>query len=257
MPLLIDTHAHLYHKKFDADRPAMLARAFEHCSHLLLPNIDSASVAGMKQLAVDYPGRCLPMMGLHPSSVQAESLEAELQLCEDELAAGGYIAVGETGIDLYWDKSTLELQQQSLARHIAWAKQYNLPIVLHSRSAFNETMEIIEAAQDGSLRGVFHCFTDGPEQATRVAAVGFYMGIGGVLTFKNSGLAETLSQVDLKHLVLETDAPYLAPVPYRGKRNESAYVYEVAQFLAEVKGMSYEVVAEATTANAKALFRLG
>lgn len=254
MELCIDTHAHLYHKNFAPDEAAMMGRAKAVLSHVLLPGIDSESIVPLKALAQRYPGFCLPMAGVHPCSVK-EDYQHELKLAEAELATGSYCGVGEAGIDLYWDQTTLPLQQKALRTQLEWAKELNLPIVLHSREAFNETIALVEAAQDGSLCGIFHCFTDGPEQARRAIDAGFMLGIGGVLTYKNNGgLDGVIKALGLSHIVLETDAPYLTPLPHRGKRNESSYTQLVCQKLAEVLELPYDEVARTTSANARRIF---
>ena len=197
------------------------------------------------------------MMGLHPCDVSEENYKHEIAHVEEELETGKYIAVGEIGLDLHWDKSTLEIQKKAFIHQIELAKKYKLPIAIHVRDSFNEAIEIIEELNDKNLRGVFHCFTGSNEDAERVINLGgFYLGIGGVLTFKNSGLDKTIVAIDLKHLILETDAPYLAPTPNRGKRNESKYIVNIAEKLAEVHQTSIEKVAETTTLNAKKLFGL-
>lgn len=262
--LLIDTHTHLFHAQFEADRDAVMTRAREVCSHVLLPAIDLDRLPAVKALAAAYPGFALPMCGLHPTDV-VEDYEPILAALEAELAApnfpgGPWVAVGETGLDLYWDKTSLPRQQESLRRHLDWAARYNLPIVLHSRNAFWETAELVADAQQrysGRIRGVFHCFVDGPKEAARSVELGFYIGIGGVLTYKNNGgLDDTLRAVPQDRIVLETDSPYLPPVPYRGKRNESSYLGLVAQRLADALHISYDAVAELTSANARQLFRI-
>ncbi|MBX3102117.1 MAG: TatD family hydrolase [Bacteroidetes bacterium] len=253
---LIDTHAHLYADKYAQDRDAMIARARVHCSHLLLPNIDEASIAPLHALAAAYPGYCLPMMGLHPCYVP-EDYTPVLERMAALLDTGQYIGVGETGLDLYWDKSTLPRQQESLRVHIRWARDYDLPLILHTRNATQEVIAELEAAQDGRLRGICHCFSDGPEEAARITDLGFHLGIGGVITYKNNGLLpDAVRSVDPRWLVLETDAPYLAPVPHRGQRNESAYLIHIAGRLAQELDMSSDELAALTTRNAKALFRL-
>lgn len=255
-PMFADTHAHLYHKQFDGDREAMLQRALEAgVNKLFLPNIDLDSVEGMHALALAHPDRCFPMMGLHPCSV-GEHNEAVMHRIEALLRKGGYCAVGEIGIDLYWDKTWLLQQQEVFRQHVRWAKELDLPIVIHCRQSFEEVMAIVEEENDATLRGVFHCFTGTPEEAQRVIALGgFFLGIGGVTTYPKGGLFETMQQVGAEHCVLETDAPYLAPVPFRGKRNESSYIPHIAAKLAEATGTTVDDIARITTHNAETLFR--
>ncbi len=254
---LIDTHTHIYLEQFDQDRAKVVDRAVKaRVSHLLMPNIDSHTVISMMAAARQYPGKCLPMMGLHPTSVKA-TWQTELANIEKWLKKGDFVAVGETGIDLYWDKTYLAEQKESMEQHIHWAKEYSLPLVLHSRNSLDELFDVLMPAQDSSLSGVFHCFPGDPGQARKVIDMGFMLGIGGVVTYKNSLMAEVVDAVDLEHLLLETDAPFLSPVPYRGRRNESAYLLYIAERIAEIKGVEVEEVAEVTTANARQLFRLG
>ena len=254
---LIDTHTHIYLEQFDHDRAKVVDRAVKaQVSHLLMPNIDSHTVISMMAAARQYPGKCLPMMGLHPTSVKT-TYRTELANIEKWLKKGEFVAVGETGIDLYWDKTHLAEQKESLERHIHWAKEYALPLVLHSRNSLDELFDVLMPEQDPSLTGVFHCFPGNVTQARKVIDIGFMLGIGGVVTYKNSLMAEVVDAVDLEHLLLETDAPFLSPVPYRGKRNESAYLTYIAGRIAEIKGVTVEEVAEITTANARRLFRLG
>lgn len=255
--MLIDTHTHLYSEQFAEDREAMIQRAIEAgVEKFFLPNIDAASVQGMKELAVKYPLRCYPMMGLHPCSVN-EKVEEELALVKKELDEAHYHAVGEIGIDLYWDKSFQAQQEMAFRQQIAWAKEKNLPIVIHCREAFDEILSILDEVNDDRLSGIFHCFTGTIEQAKHILNYGdFKLGIGGVVTFKNSGLDQVVAQLQLEDLVLETDAPYLAPAPYRGKRNESAYLVKVAEKLADIYQISLTEVAEVTTKNALQIFQL-
>ncbi len=221
---------------------------------LFLPNIDQESIEAMDALAEAYPDVCFPMMGLHPCSV-GEDNAAQMAEVERLLRTGRYCAVGEIGIDLHWDKTFLVQQQDVFRRHVHWAKELALPIVIHCRESFDETIAIVEEENDDRLRGVFHCFTGTPEQAARVVALGgFYLGIGGVITFPNGGLAETMAVVGPDHCVLETDAPYLAPVPHRGKRNESSYIPLIAAKLASATGRSIEDIEALTTTNAERLF---
>jgi TatD DNase family protein len=253
--MFIDTHAHLYHKQFDGDREEMLARSVDAgVRKLFLPNIDHGSIEGMHALCDAHPDLCFPMMGLHPSHVTPDFAK-DLAEVERLLSEGRYFAVGEIGIDLYWDKTFLVQQQEAFRMQVRWAKELALPIVIHSRESFSEVFSIVEDENDNSLRGVFHCFTGTVEQASMVIELGgFKLGIGGVITFPKSGLAQTMSTVGAEHCVLETDAPYLAPVPYRGKRNESGYVPLIAQALAQATGRSLGDIARITTANAEQLF---
>lgn len=252
---LIDTHAHLYHPQFDADREAMLARALESgVTKLFLPNVDHDSIAAMDALAAAHPGRCFAMMGLHPCSVGADNAAA-MEEVERLLRTGRYCAVGEIGIDLYWDKTFLAQQQEVFRQQVRWAKELRMPIAIHCRESFAEVIAIVEEEHGGALTGVFHCFTGTPAQARRVMALdGFFLGIGGVVTYPKGGLFETLREVGAERCVLETDAPYLAPVPHRGKRNESGYLPLIAARLAEAVGASVEEIARITTANAEQLF---
>lgn len=254
--MLIDTHTHLYADAFAEDSDAMMQRAFAAgVDKVFLPNIDEASVPGMEALVAQYPGQVYAMMGLHPCSVGAD-VAAVLDRLEAQLHAGVYAGIGETGLDYYWDMTYQAQQKLSLARHIDWAKQWKLPIILHTRDAFEDTYDMIAAAHDETLTGIFHCFSGSVEEAEKVLALdGFYLGIGGVLTFKNSGLDKVVAELPLERLVLETDSPYLAPTPHRGKRNESAYLRLVAEKLAAVKGLPLSTVAEVTTANALKVFR--
>jgi TatD DNase family protein len=254
----IDTHSHLYSSQFDEDRTKVVKEAIAAgVETILLPNIASNYTKGMLDLCTEFPNNCYPMMGLHPCDAKEETLSSELAHVEEELAKGSYIAVGEIGLDLYWDKSTLAIQKKAFIHQIKLAKKYNLPIAIHVRDSFSEAIEIIEKLNNENLRGVFHCFTGNVEDAQRVINLdGFYLGIGGILTFKNSGLDDTIAVIDIQHLILETDSPYLAPTPFRGKRNESKYLINIAEKLAEVYQISIEKVAEITTKNAKNLFQL-
>lgn len=254
--MFIDTHAHLYHKQFESDREAMLKRAVDSgVTKLFLPNIDAESEDSMHALVQAHPELCFPMMGLHPCSV-GEDNSADLARIEALLRKGGYCAVGEIGIDLHWDKTWLVQQQQVFRQHVRWAKEFDLPIVIHCRQSFEETIAIVEEENGTDLRGVFHCFTGSAADAERIVALGdFYLGIGGVISFPRGGLFETMQVVGAEHCVLETDAPYLAPVPHRGKRNESSYIPLVAAKLAEATGRTVEEIAHITTSNAEKLFR--
>jgi len=254
---LIDTHTHLYSKKFDQDREQMMARAFDAgVEQFFLPNIDSESIEGMLDLEQKYPGQCFPMMGLHPCSVK-ENYKEELRTVKEWLDQRPFSAVGEIGLDLYWDKTFIVEQKEAFNLQMEWAKELGIPIVIHTRDAMDLTIEMVEAAKDERLKGIFHCFTGNLEQAQRILNLdGFYLGLGGVLTFKNGGVDKVIADesIPMERLVLETDAPYLAPSPKRGKRNESAYVRLVAEKLAEVKGISLEEVSKQTSANAHQIF---
>ena len=254
--MLIDTHAHIYSTEFADDYDAAIERSkMAGVGLILMPAIDVSTHKVMLKLEEKYPAICLSMMGLHPCSVK-ENFQEELDVAADYFARRKFIAVGETGLDFYWDLTFKDQQYVAFRQQIAWAKQYKIPVVIHSRNSTDECIQVIREEQDGGLKGVFHCFSGTAEQAKKVADLGFYMGIGGVLTFKNSGLDAAIRDIDINTLVLETDAPYLAPVPYRGKRNESSYIQYVAQKLALIKGITVEEVASVTTANAQKLFGL-
>jgi TatD DNase family protein len=251
---LIDTHCHLYSREFTRDLAETLHRAeIEGVEKIYLPAIDSSSLDDLIALEGQYPGKCVGMIGLHPCYVK-ENFGEELKIVEDWLARRPWVAVGEIGLDFYWDRSFDPQQYTAFHRQIEWALHYKRPIVIHSRESMKESIDVVREHQNGSLGGIFHCFSGTYEMARSIIDLGFYLGIGGVLTYKKSGLAETLAQVPLEHLVLETDAPYLAPVPFRGKRNEPAYLKHIVAALAEVKGVSPEEVAEVTTKNAKKIF---
>jgi len=253
---LIDTHAHIYSDQFDADLSDMMERAAQNgVQRIILPNVDSSSTPRLWNVVNAYPERCFPMMGIHPCSVN-ESVAAELKHVETELATGKYIAVGEIGIDLFWDKTYIKEQIAAFEQQMEWAKELNLPVAIHCRDSFDEIFASVEKVQDGRLRGVLHCFTGNEEQANRTIDLGLYIGLGGVLTFKNSGVADAVKNISMEKILLETDSPYLAPTPYRGKRNESGYTKLVAEKLAEVKGVSLEEIARITTTNAERLFNL-
>jgi len=254
----IDTHTHLFLKQFSGDIDSVIKNAIANgVSKMFLPNISSETTNSMMELCKKYPENCFPMMGLHPCDVKKESMEKELLHVEGMLEKEKFIAVGEIGLDLYWDKTTLDIQKEAFEAQIKLAKKYQLPIVIHVRESFNEAIEIVEKLNDERLSGVFHCFTGDVGDAKRITDLGnFYLGIGGVLTFKNGGVDKTIEQIDLKHVMLETDSPYLTPTPFRGKRNESKYILNIAEKLAEVKGVSLEKIAEITNKNASNLFNI-
>jgi TatD DNase family protein len=252
--MLIDTHTHLYAEQFDEDRIEAIERAKRRgIEKFFLPNIDRHSIQGMLDLEVAFPGQCFAMMGLHPCSVKADYKE-ELQIVDEWLQKREFCAVGEIGIDLYWDKTFYKEQVEAFRIQARWAKARNLPIVIHSRESIDILIELLQDMGEERPEGIFHCFTGNLEQAQKIIDLGFYLGIGGVLTFKNSGLDKVIKEVPLDYLVLETDSPYLAPTPYRGKRNESAYIFEVAQKLALTKEVSMKEVEEKTSENAEKIF---
>ena len=253
---LIDTHTHMYLDNFDSDRTEVIQNAIDKgVETMLLPAIDSTTFSSMTELCDEFPNNCLSMIGLHPTSVK-DNYETELNLVENELKRGGYIAVGEIGIDLYWDDSHFEQQKDAFRRQLRLAKTYRLPVAIHTRDSFDEIYPIVLEELTNDLMGVFHCFTGTSDQALKIIDVGFMMGIGGIITFKNSGLAEIVSGIPIEHLVLETDAPFLTPTPFRGKRNQSAYLTYIAEKLSEVKNTGIEEIAEITTKNAEELFKL-
>jgi TatD DNase family protein len=252
--LFIDTHCHLYLKEFDTDRAAVIERAQkEGVKRFYLPAIDKEVLPNILQLEADYKGTCFAMMGLHPCSVK-ENYEEELQIVEEWLNKRPFAAVGEIGLDFYWDKTFIKQQYHAFEQQVDWAVACHIPIVIHSRNATQECIEVVKKKKTTGLKGVFHCFGGTIQEAHQIIELGFYLGIGGVVTYKNSGLNKVLEHISPKHLVLETDAPYLSPVPHRGKRNESSYLTYVAASLAAIKGMSLEEVASITTANAQNLF---
>ena len=251
---ITDTHTHLYSDEFSEDRDEMIQRAIEKgVTRFFIPAIDSTCTESMYALEQQYPENVFLMMGLHPVYVK-ENYEAELAFVEAELARRKFYAVGEIGIDLYWDKTTLGIQQIAFRKQIQLAKQYKLPINIHCREAFNEIFEILEAEKSPELFGIFHCFTGNYEEALQAISCGMKLGIGGVVTFKNGKIDQFLNQIDIRNIVLETDSPYLAPVPFRGKRNESSYIVNVISKLAEIYNISPEEVARITTENSKAIF---
>ena len=252
----IDTHTHLFLPEFDQDRDQVIKNAIDHnVQKMLLPNVDITTINPLMELIQKYPLNCFPMMGVHPTSVRAD-YEKELDIVESWLEKEKFIAIGEIGMDLYWDKTFQKQQEEVFRRQLNLAKKYNLPVVIHARESFDEIFKIIDEEVDDRLTGVFHAFTGTVEQANQIIEWGFMMGIGGIVTFKNAGLDKVVRNIDINHIVLETDAPYLAPVPKRGKRNQSAYIRHIAEKIALIKEISIEKVANITTDNAKQLFRL-
>ena len=254
---LIDTHCHLYSEQFDTDREQVIANAKRMgVDRILLPNVDLQTVAGMHELVANHPGVCYPMMGLHPCDVKPD-YETEIAQLFSFFDTHTYCAVGEIGIDLYWDKTTQDIQEKAFLMQVDFALEKGLPIAIHSRNATHRIIEMLKPYKSKGLTGVFHCFSESVELAEEILKLGgFMLGIGGVLTYKNAGLPEVLKQIDLQHIILETDSPYLPPVPHRGKRNEPAYTRLVAEKLADVKGVSLRDIADITTANAEQLFGL-
>ncbi|HEY9004527.1 MAG TPA: TatD family hydrolase [Ohtaekwangia sp.] len=254
MEYFIDTHAHIYLEEFAADRADMLARCeAQGVRKIYMPNVDHTSIDNMLELESRSQGTCMAMMGLHPCYVKKD-FQRELYLVEEWLSKRKFAAIGEIGTDLYWDKTFWEQQKEAFTIQVQWARQYNLPIVIHCRESIDQTIELTGQLSDGKLKGIFHCFSGNLEQAQRIIKLGFLVGIGGVATFKNGGLDKVLPDIALEHLVLETDSPYLAPVPHRGKRNEPAYIPLVAAKVASLKNIAIEEVQRTTTANALKLF---
>lgn len=252
---MIDTHTHLYSDQFDEDRNEMIQRAIDKgVDKFFLPAIDSSTHKKMLNLEEEYPGQIFAMMGLHPCSVNPETWENELKIVENYLNSRAFCAIGEIGIDLYWDKSTLDIQIQAFEQQIDWAIQRDLPIVIHTRESFDEVFEVLDRKKHPKLRGIFHCFSGNLDQANRAVDLGFLLGIGGVVTFKNGKIDQFLHEIPLENIVLETDSPYLAPVPFRGKRNESAYLELIAGKLVTVYGKSFSDIDRITTENARRIF---
>ena len=252
--VLTDTHTHLYAEEFDTDRNEMMQRAMEKdVTRFFVPSIDSTYTQKMKSLKADYPNNVHLMMGLHPTHVK-ENVEEELTLVKEWLDKRTFYAVGEIGMDLYWDRTFVKEQQYAFQTQIQWAKEKQIPINIHCREAFEEVFEILEKEKSDDLFGIFHCFTGTLEQAKKAISYGMKLGIGGVVTFKNGKIDQFLKEIPLSEIVLETDAPYLAPTPFRGKRNESSYLLNIAQKLADIYGVSVSEIAKITTENSKAVF---
>lgn len=253
--IFTDTHTHLYAEEFSADIDRLLGIAMDKgISRFFMPNIDSFSIRPMLDLSEKYPENCFPMMGLHPCSVHADYL-SELRKIEDQLGRNTFYAIGEIGLDLYWDKAHIREQKQALEKQLDWAIELKLPVVIHSRDSFEMIAELMENRNDIPT-GIFHCFSGSIEMAQRAMKLGYYLGIGGVLSFKNGGLDKLIPEIGIDKLVLETDAPYLAPVPHRGKRNEPAFLELIAIKMAEILGVTLEELAEKTTANSKNIFKI-
>lgn len=252
----VDTHAHIYLEDFDTDRSDMLRRAGElEVQKIFMPNIDHTSIDAMLDLESNYPTRCFSMMGLHPCSVKRD-FEKELYVVENWLAKRKFVAIGEMGTDLYWDKSFWEEQVEAFTIQVEWAKKYKLPMVIHCRESLDETIGLVEKLQDGKLTGIFHCFTGTTEQAEKLVKLGFYLGIGGVATFKKGGMENVIPSIPLDRLVLETDSPYLTPAPHRGKRNEPLYIPLIAKRVAELKNMDIQELQLSTTQTAQKIFQV-
>lgn len=252
--IITDTHTHLYSEAFDEDRDGMMQRALDAgVERFFIPAIDSTYTQSMLDLESDYPENVFLMMGLHPTHVK-ENYKEELAMVEEWLSRRKFYAVGEIGIDLYWDKTFLKQQQEAFVYQIRLAKKHQLPIVIHCRESFDEIFELLEQENGDDLFGIFHCFTGTLEQAHKAISYNMKLGIGGVATFKNGKIDQFLNQIDLKHIVLETDSPYLSPVPFRGKRNESSYIIKVLEKLSEIYDASLEEIAQITTENSKQVF---
>ena len=251
----IDTHAHIYSPKFDTDREEVIQRAVDNgVGRIYMPNIDVDSIDTMLEAELRHPDVCIPTMGLHPCDVDKD-FEKQLYVMEDWLDKRSFAAIGETGLDLYWDKTFFEYQKEALRIQIDWAKEKELPIILHCRESMDETIALVKSLNDDRLSGIFHCFTGSLEQARDIVEMGFLLGIGGVATFKNGGLDKVLPELGLEHLVLETDAPYLAPAPNRGKRNSPEYIPLIAHRVADLTGSDLATVAEITNRNALSAFK--
>lgn len=249
-----DTHTHLYDEQLSTDEVEMIQRAIDAgVSKMYMPNCDSSTIEGMMRIAAKYPQHCFPMMGLHPCYVK-ENYKEELAIVNEQLSKGKFYAVGEIGLDYYWDLTFKEQQIAAFEQQIEWALQHKLPIIIHCRESLQDCIDIVKRKQNGTLKGIFHCFSGNEHEAMQIVELGMYLGIGGVLTFKNSKLPDAIKNISIDNMVLETDAPYLAPTPYRGKRNESSYIPLVAEKLAEIKQMPIEEIATITTRNSDKIF---
>jgi TatD DNase family protein len=250
----IETHAHIYSEEFNEDLALIVKSALANgINKIYMPAIDSSAIAAMLAVEAAYPNNCFSMMGLHPCYVK-DNYKEELTIVEDWLSKRKFAAIGEIGLDFYWDTTFKQQQYASFELQMQWALDYDLPIVIHTRNAMGETIELVKPFAKKGLKGIFHCFSGSKESAMDIIGMGFHLGLGGVLTYKNAGVAEAIKEIPMEWLVLETDAPYLSPVPYRGKRNEPAYMIEVAKKLAEIKGLPLHEIAEITTRNAEGIF---
>lgn len=255
---LVDTHSHIFLPDFDEDRNEVVSRAVQQgIKYILMPNVDESTFEPLMELNSAYPSVCYPMLAIHPSSINSD-VDKQIEWVGNKLSEkpGRFIAVGETGIDLYWDVTYKSQQEKAFSHHIGFGKKYGLPIVIHARNSFNEIFDILEAEKDNYSGGVFHSFSGDTEQAIKAIELGYYLGINGIVTFKKSALQNVVKEIPLEHLIIETDSPYLAPVPKRGTRNESSYVRYIAEFIAELKNVSVEKVAEITSGNACKLFKI-
>ena len=254
--MFIDTHTHLFLEEFNHDRKEAVQRAIDvGVNQLILPNVDSETLPALKKMVNDFPAICHPLFGLHPGSVK-ENFKEELAIVREHLNDERCIGIGEIGLDFYWDDTFRKEQFEAFDTQIKWASEKNLPIVIHLRNSYQEVIDIVRSNLQLGIKGIFHCFTGTKEEAAEIIEMGFLLGIGGIVTFKNSGLSETLKHIDPANLVIETDSPYLAPVPFRGKRNESSYIVKVVEKLAEIYQLTKEEVAEITTTSAKNLFQI-
>lgn len=254
--MYVDTHAHLYLEKFDEDIDDVIKNCIKNnVERIFLPNIDSSTIESLNNLSKLYPDNCFPIMGLHPCSVN-DNYKSELSIMQGWLEKEKYYGIGETGVDLYWDKTFKSQQVEAFEEQINWSKSYDLPIIIHSRESLDITIDIITQNQNGVLSGIFHCFNGNIEQCKKIVDNNFYMGLGGIVTYKNAGLDEMIKYLPLEKMLLETDSPYLSPVPYRGKRNQSSYIPIIADKIAEIKGLTTKEIMTVTTQNAARIFKL-